>query len=492
MAISRFRHTHAVSARHDTHFTNVNPTSAIWDCSNMIACNDRFLAVPWAQFGSTAVLRHIDHGKVAVNPPILSGQEGLIIDLAFNPFDATKLFTASEDGTIMGWNIPDEGLTRSTSDHLIRLQGHSRKVGIMSFHPSARNVLASAGADMVVNVWDVNSGKAGEVLNCHTDHIMSLEWNLDGSLLCSTSKDKKVNIMDPRQGGIVASSPAHQGGKIQRCVWAKRKNLIMTIGFGMAQTRQVMVWDVRNMVSPMQTEDLDQVSCIMLPFFDEDTNLLYVGSRGDGSIRFLELMDGQLVPCSAYNSAEAHKGLCMFPKWSLDTRQCEIARFYALTSSSVYPVQMFLPRRLADSELQTDVYPPTFADTPAITAAAYFNGENSEPLVTDMQAVFDGTEREAKRAVDATHVKGVSEQTHTFSAVPSTDADLVTMVPGSTEPNEDGKTMEERCTELSALALELQQQEAEMKQCEEEANKKRQAVMETVAKMRAIALRVSR
>ncbi|RNF17373.1 putative coronin [Trypanosoma conorhini] len=493
MAVSRFRHTHAVPARHDKHFMNVCPTGAIWDCSNMIACNDRFLAVPWAQLGSTAVLRHSDYGKLADSPPILSGQEGPIIDVAFNPFDATKLFTASEDGSIMGWDIPEEGLTRSSSDHLVHLRGHAKKVGILRFHPAARNVLASAGADMAVNVWDVESGKAGEVLRCHTDHIMSLDWNLDGSLLCSTSKDKKVNIMDPRQGNIVASGPAHQGGKPQRCLWAKRKDLILTVGFNPVQSRQVMVWDARNMVSPVHTEDLDRVSCVMLPFFDEDTNLLYVGSRGDGSIRFLELMNGRLVSCAAYDSVETHKGLCMFPKWSLDPRQCEIARFCALTSRSVYSVHMLLPRRLAESELQTDVYPPTFADTPAITAAAYFSGENSEPLVTDMQAVFDGKRREAKRAAKptpsgGTHLQAAPARTHPLSAAPAKHADPVAMGLEPVPPKEDGKAVEERCTRLVALALELQQQEAELKRCEEAAEAKRREVMETVAKIHAIAM----
>ncbi|EAN91075.1 putative coronin [Trypanosoma cruzi] len=493
MAISRFRHTQSVPARHDRHFMNVNPSGAIWDCSNMIACNDRFLAVPWAQLGSTAVLRHTDYGKVPSSPPILLGQEGPVIDVAFNPFDPTKLFTASEDGTIMGWDIPEEGLTQSTSDHIVHLQGHTKKVGIVNFHPSAMNVLASAGADMVVNVWDVNTGKAGEVLKCHTDQIMSLEWNLDGSLLCSTSKDKKVNIMDPRRGDIVASGSAHQGGKSQRCVWAKRQNLIVTVGFSKAQSRQVMLWDARDMASPVHTEDIDQFSSLILPFFDEDTNILYIGGKGDGIIRFFELVDGRLVPCSSYDSVEAHKGLCMFPKWSLDTRQCEIARFYALTPRSIYPIQMLLPRRLADSELQVDVYPPTFADVPAITAEAYFSGGNSEPLVTDMHAVFNGTEREVMRAVALTpsgkkrHQGVTSAMTHSFDTNSSKYTDPMTMGVEYTEKRRDEGILDERLGKLAALALELQKQEEDLKRCQEEVEKKRRIVMETVEKIRDIA-----
>ncbi|KEG09412.1 coronin [Trypanosoma grayi] len=528
MAISRFRHTQSVPSRLDKQFLNVSPTGAIWDCSNMMACSDRFLAVPWAQLGSTAVLRHTDYGKVAANPPILLGQEGPIIDVAFNPFDSTKLFTASEDGTIMGWCIPEEGLTENCSDHTVHLHGHSKKVGIINFHPSAANVLASAGADMVVNVWDVSCGKAGEVLKCHTDQIMSLDWNLDGSLLCSTSKDKKVNIMDPRKGDIVASGSAHQSGKTQRCLWAKRPNLIMTTGFNKAQARQVMVWDARNMTAPAQTEDIDQSSSVMLPFFDEDTNLLYIASRGEGGIRFYELMDGRLVNCSAYTSSEVHKGLCIFPKWSLDTRQCEIARFCALTPKSIYTIQMLLPRRQADVELQMDVYPPTFADKPALTAEQYFNGENSEPLVTGMQAVFDGTEREVKTALEMTpgmrtqggttparsqnftptparsqhvqptpahsqQVNPTPARAHLFGTTPARHIDPMAMEPSQrvSEVKNHEKDTEKLMIQLKALTSQLERQKQEAEKCRDEMEKKLRLVMETVDEIVSITSRIS-
>ncbi|KAH9593427.1 protein of unknown function DUF1899 [Trypanosoma melophagium] len=487
MVISRFRHTQSSASRPDKHFLNINPTGAIWDCSDMIACNDRFVAVPWAQLGSTVVLRHTDYGKIPANPPILSGQEGPIIDVAFNPFDSTKLFTASEDGTIMGWNIPEEGLTHNCTGNIVHLQGHSKKVGIMSFHPSASNVLASAGADLLINVWDVNCNKAGEVIKCHNEQIMSLDWNLNGSLLCSTSKDRKVNIVDPRKGSIVSSGDAHQGGKTQRCVWAKRLNLIMTVGFSKTQTRQAMVWDARKMSSPVQTEDIDQSSSIMLPFFDEDTNILYIGSRGEGNIRFYECMDGQLVNCADYTSSEVHKGLCMFPKWTLDTRRCEIGRFYALTAKTLYTVQMLLPRRQADIELQTDVYPPTFADTPAMSAEEYFNGENKEPLLTDMQTLFDSHKGDShtgsfmfpakKKQVDAT---------------PNKYTDPIQMDNSSSpQGNKKEKSTVETKTQLAALISDLEREQEEVKQYREKLQEKEHCVMETISKIKKILSSIS-
>lgn len=43
------------------------------------------------------------------------------------------------------WQIPDHALTRPLSDPVVVLEGHSKRVGIVSWHPTARNILLTAG-----------------------------------------------------------------------------------------------------------------------------------------------------------------------------------------------------------------------------------------------------------------------------------------------------------------------------------------------------------
>ena len=87
-------------------------------------------------------------------------------------------------------------MTTSTID----LVGHRKKVGIIKWHPTADNVLASAGFDYDVIVWDVLQGSPVTVMSCHNDVINCLTWNFNGTLLATTSKDKKTRIIDPRGG----------------------------------------------------------------------------------------------------------------------------------------------------------------------------------------------------------------------------------------------------------------------------------------------------
>lgn len=43
------------------------------------------------------------------------------------------------------WQIPENGLTSPLTEPVVVLEGHTKRVGIITWHPTARNVLLSAG-----------------------------------------------------------------------------------------------------------------------------------------------------------------------------------------------------------------------------------------------------------------------------------------------------------------------------------------------------------
>lgn len=43
------------------------------------------------------------------------------------------------------WQIPDYVPMRNITEPVVTLEGHSKRVSIISWHPTARNVLLSAG-----------------------------------------------------------------------------------------------------------------------------------------------------------------------------------------------------------------------------------------------------------------------------------------------------------------------------------------------------------
>ena len=46
-----------------------------------------------------------------------------------------------------------------------------------------------------------------------------LEWSHNGSLLGVTTKDKTLNIYDPRIGGPVMSAASHEGARPSKLCW---------------------------------------------------------------------------------------------------------------------------------------------------------------------------------------------------------------------------------------------------------------------------------
>lgn len=111
------------------------------------------------------------------------------------------------------WGIPEGGLTTTITDPLVDLAGHSKKVTLLRFHPTANNVLASVGADYTVKLWDIEKG--GEMITCegvHDQLIQDVVWDYIGSTYATSCKDKHIRIIDARSNAVAGVSLAHWCG----------------------------------------------------------------------------------------------------------------------------------------------------------------------------------------------------------------------------------------------------------------------------------------
>jgi WD40 repeat protein len=187
--------------------------------------NQKFLAVILEAQGGGAfyVLNIKDVGRVDLNAPKVTGHQGAVLDLQWCPFNDNIIASGSEDCLVKVWEIPEGGLTENLDESLVDLEGHQRRVGIVKWHPTAENILLSAGFDYLINIWDIGQAAAIKSIECHTDTIYSIDWNFDGSLLATTSKDKKIRVIDPRAEAVIAEGKSHDGTKAARvCFVGKR------------------------------------------------------------------------------------------------------------------------------------------------------------------------------------------------------------------------------------------------------------------------------
>ncbi|MET8681899.1 TIR domain-containing protein [Streptomyces sp. NPDC004647] len=113
----------------------------------------------------------------------LEGHTDRVYAVAYGP-DDSWLVSASWDGEAIVWR---DGKLQH------RLRGHSGRLWTAAVHPS-RPLLATAGDDRVVRLWDPLGGREVGRLAGHTGRILAVVFSPDGSLLASAGEDGTVRL----------------------------------------------------------------------------------------------------------------------------------------------------------------------------------------------------------------------------------------------------------------------------------------------------------
>ncbi|KAL3200639.1 hypothetical protein MRX96_012920 [Rhipicephalus microplus] len=156
--------------------------------------------------------------KTHCNVAIYRGHSYPVWDLDIGPL-GLYFATASKDSTAKIWTL-------ERTYPLRILAGHNMDVDSVKFHPNSnyvatgssdrclrlwsvqdgRVLLASAGEDRRIKVWDLGSSTLLKELRGHTDAVYSISFSRDGSVLASGGAEPLVHLWDLRRS--VGSSPS--------------------------------------------------------------------------------------------------------------------------------------------------------------------------------------------------------------------------------------------------------------------------------------------
>jgi hypothetical protein len=135
----------------------------------------------------------------------LPGQLAKLTALAFSG-DGRRLAVASgapgTAGEVRLYALPSGGLPATQPERV--LPAHADVIYALAFSPDG-GVLASAGYDRLIKLWDVTRGKELRVLKDHSDTVYGLAFSPDGKLLVSGSADRAVKVWDAGTGGRLAT-----------------------------------------------------------------------------------------------------------------------------------------------------------------------------------------------------------------------------------------------------------------------------------------------
>src|SRR5262249_31007111 len=142
-----------------------------------------------------------------------SRHDDVIQYLAFSP-DGKILASAGYDRLIKLWDLKAGKLLHVLKDHSDSVYG-------LAFSPDG-TLLVSGGADRAGKVWDVASGNRLYRLGESTDWVYAVAWSPDGKHLAAAGVDRSIRVWEvDRTGGKVVHSVFAHEGPVTRLVYSR-------------------------------------------------------------------------------------------------------------------------------------------------------------------------------------------------------------------------------------------------------------------------------
>jgi eukaryotic-like serine/threonine-protein kinase len=158
----------------------------------------------------------------------LTPHDETIWDVAFSP-NGRRLASASADGVVAVHDLESAALVGS-------ITGHASAVYGVDFSPDGA-LVATASRDRTIRLWDAETLEEAAVLHGHEGTVFSVRFSPQGDRLVSASKDGTVrvwSVADHRAEQVITATT--DGTKIFRAVFSPDASLIAAAGEdGLAQ-----------------------------------------------------------------------------------------------------------------------------------------------------------------------------------------------------------------------------------------------------------------
>lgn len=190
---SKFRHLFGESWN-ITDCMNSAKVGSLQTEANVLKANTKYLAYPGPVRGTICTVALSYKGAIDNEAPVFVHEENTLNEFNFNPFDDNMIVSGLQDGKVAIWTIPEGGLTENQTKPVASFTAHEKRVMNIEFHPLASGVLITADSGKEVKIWDLSTQSCKLTLpDVFKSTVNNISWNLNGSLMAVSSKDKKTS-----------------------------------------------------------------------------------------------------------------------------------------------------------------------------------------------------------------------------------------------------------------------------------------------------------
>ncbi|KAJ1955315.1 hypothetical protein EC988_001949 [Linderina pennispora] len=384
---ARFKYLEGYMYKPTEHFTQIHDVNLRFPPENdALKVSPKYIAIALTGAGGqVGIVRRDTPGRVpAKMATVVHG--ATVTDIAFDPFNPSVIATAGADSTLQMWQIPDMPLTEEAHFDIEEyIHVAADRIHQIRFHPCAKgvvSVLATDAGDSVIYVY--NGLMLHFIVGKTAEGIHSFAWSPDGeSIALTTKKSRKLRVYDVRTSELVAEGPSMDSIRPCRIEWLDNERICLA-GFGIGSQRMVSIHNIADLSKPVVKKTIDVGPGILVPIFDPDCGVLYLDDRGSRLTHAFEVLGDKLVDLPKYESSQPSLCLAVLPKRHADVAKRELLRAYRLNAQTIESMGFKVPRKRPEF-FQDDIFPPTVdRETPSIDAASWVDGTKAEPQYIDL------------------------------------------------------------------------------------------------------------
>ncbi|CAJ0570093.1 unnamed protein product, partial [Mesorhabditis spiculigera] len=182
-------------------------------------------------------------------------------------------------------------------------QGHSDAVLDLSWNRLTPHVLASAGADKTVVLWDLDQAKAAQIVPDFDREVQAVRWHpAEPTIFAAGTLGGHVYVCDCRSVEVARPAEWQLGAQIEKAIWDHFNPFAIVAA---TEDGKIRYLDTRNTSTPVWSVDAHQGACNgialspltrgLLASVGEDRQLI-VWKMGDGQPTMVNKEDSSLGP----------------------------------------------------------------------------------------------------------------------------------------------------------------------------------------------------